>query len=163
MASPAVSQWRRNLPSTGLRSSPAHTMWPWPGWTAGVGSDVDRRPLRWIHANLAHLKSKIIWMLWSQYTYNQQHEAIWQIYVRVYEANRLSWCSYRLLMQLPYIDDRRMALYGKVTVLSKFGISLAPNNSFYKAVACFVCCSTFLFLPTGIWWLLDSQDVSCNR
>lgn len=40
-------------------------------------------------------------------------------------------------MQLPYIDDRRMALYGKVTVLSKFGSSMLQIT--LKAVACFVC------------------------
>lgn len=63
MAFLAVSRWQRNLPWTGLRSSPARIMWPWPGWTAGVGLAADRRPPLWIHASLAHLESKIIWEL----------------------------------------------------------------------------------------------------
>lgn len=41
---------------------------------------------------------------------------------------------HRLLMQLPYIDDRRVVLYGKVTALFKFK---SPTEAI-KAITCFV-------------------------
>lgn len=62
----AATRSRRNLPSIGLRSSLAHTTWPWPGWTAGAGSAAGRRPPRWIHASWAHKESKITSELLSQ-------------------------------------------------------------------------------------------------
>lgn len=63
-------------------------------------------------------------------------------------------------MQLPYIDDRRMALYGKVTVFSKFGNSILKIT--FSTQLQHALCALTLF-SVGIWWLLDSQDVSCNR
>lgn len=64
-------------------------------------------------------------------------------------------------MQLPYIDDRRMALYGKVMALYMKKLHyflLKPLKQVNK-----IPFSTFLFISAGIWWLFNSQDVSCNR
>lgn len=45
-------------------------------------------------------------------------------HVRVIKTHRILLHLHRLLMQLPYIDDRRMVLYGKVAGLFKFGHSI---------------------------------------
>lgn len=45
-------------------------------------------------------------------------------HVRVIKTHRILLHLHRLLMQLPYIDDRRMILYGKVAGLFKFGHSI---------------------------------------
>lgn len=128
MAFPAVSLSRRNSPWTGLRSFPARTMWPWPGWTAGAGSDVGRRPPPWTPASLARWESKIILELLSQYSYATPN---WGYKIDVWgKKSRINsqglWYSHRLLMQLSYIDDRRMALYGKVTALLMFVNLILP-------------------------------------
>lgn len=62
-------------------------------------------------------------------------------------------------MQLPYIDDRRMALYGKVMALFILDIYFL----WLKLIADIIDVNTFHFLNTGIWWLFNSQDVGSNR
>lgn len=49
-------------------------------------------------------------------------------------------------MQLPYIDDRRMVLYGKVTALFKFGKSiLYGSHQSYHMLCLFVFLALFCF------------------
>lgn len=48
-------------------------------------------------------------------------------------------------MQVPYIDDRRIVLYGKVTAVLKYGNATLLQA--VEAIMCFVCFLTLLCFP----------------